>query len=74
MLTLKVNLTNNNFTKAVRDADGNLQQIVQFIKVDTKHTKIVSSMVGFGKGADWDKTYDFFLNGNTWIFKKILEL
>ena len=72
MLTLKVNL-NNNFPKSVIAADSNLQHIIQLIQIDSNHTKIVSSMVGFGDGADWDKTYDFFLKGNDWTFKKLMD-
>jgi hypothetical protein len=72
MLTLKVNL-NNNFPKSVIGADGNLQHIIQLIQIDSTHTKIVSSMVGFGDGADWDKTYDFFVQGNDWTFKKLMS-
>jgi hypothetical protein len=30
-------------------------------------------MVGFGEGADWDKTYDFFLKGNNWTFEKLMD-
>jgi hypothetical protein len=72
MLTLKVNL-NNNFPKSVLGADSNLQHIIQLIQIDSNHTKIVSSMVGFGDGADWDKTYDFFVKGNDWTFKKLVD-
>jgi Activator of Hsp90 ATPase homolog 1-like protein len=72
MLTLKINL-NNNFPRSVIDADGNLQHIIQLFKIDSKHTKIVSSMVGFGEGPDWDKTYDFFLKGNDWTFKELVS-
>jgi uncharacterized protein YndB with AHSA1/START domain len=73
LLTLKVNL-NDNFPKSAIAADTNLQHIIQLIKTDRKHTKIISSMVGFGDSTDWDKTYDFFLQGNDWTFKKILKL
>jgi uncharacterized protein YndB with AHSA1/START domain len=73
LLTLKVNL-NNGFPKSVIAADGNLQHIIQLFRVDNTHTKIVSTMVGFGEGADWDKTYDFFLKGNEWTFKKLTDL
>jgi uncharacterized protein YndB with AHSA1/START domain len=72
MLTLKVNL-NDNFPKSAIAADSNLQHIIQLFQIDSNHTKIVSSMVGFGEGADWDKTYDFFLRGNDWTFKEMLD-
>jgi hypothetical protein len=72
MLTLKVNL-NDNFPESVKTADSNLQHIIQLIQIDSTHTKIVSSMVGFGEGIDWDKTYAFFLKGNEWTFKELLN-
>jgi hypothetical protein len=72
MLTLKVNL-NSSFPKSVIGADNNLQHIIQLVQIDSNHTKIVSSMVGFGDGADWDKTYDFFVKGNDWTFKKLMD-
>ena len=73
MITLKVNL-NGYFTKNARDTDENLQEIIQFQKIDNKHTKIISSMVGFGKGEDWDKTYAFFLKGNEWTYNELLKI
>jgi hypothetical protein len=73
LLTLKVNL-NNTFPKSVIAADGNLQHIIQLFRIDNTHTKVVSTMVGFGEGADWEKTYDFFLKGNEWTFKKLIDL
>ena len=58
LITLKVNL-NSNFQQSVIIDNGNLQEIIQFKRVYANHTKIISSMVGFGKSADWDKTYSF---------------
>ena len=72
LLVLKVNL-NNNFVKQVRDQDENLQEIIQFKKIDATHTKIISSMTGWGEGTDWDKTYDFFARGNEWSYKELLK-
>jgi len=72
ILVLKV-ILNDNFVKSVRDSDGNLQEVIQFIKVDDNHTKIVSSMIGWGAGADWDKTYDFFTKGNEWTYQELLK-
>jgi hypothetical protein len=73
MITLKVNL-NGIFEKSVRDSDGNLQEIIQFKRMDNKHTKIISSMVGFGNGADWDKAYNFFSKGNDWTYNELLKI
>lgn len=73
MLTLKVNL-NNNFPPEAKREDKNLQEILQFVKVDDNKTKIISSMVGWGKGSHWEKTYSFFEKGNDWTYKEILKL
>jgi hypothetical protein len=72
LLVLKV-ILNDHFAKSVRESDINLQEVIQFIKVDNKHTKIVSSMIGWGTGADWDKTYDFFVQGNEWTYQELLK-
>jgi hypothetical protein len=31
-------------------------------------------MIGWGKGADWDKTYLFFDKGNVWTYKELTNL
>ena len=72
LLVLKV-ILNNNFAKSVLESDANLQEVIQFIKVDEKHSKIVSSMIGWGIGADWDQAYDFFVKGNEWTYKELLN-
>jgi uncharacterized protein YndB with AHSA1/START domain len=71
LLVLKV-ILNDHFANSVRESDVNLQEVIQFIKVDNKHTKIVSSMIGWGTGTDWDKTYDFFVKGNEWTYQEPL--
>ena len=73
LITLKVNL-NGNFTKKAQAEDKNLQEVIQFIAVDDTHTKIISSMIGWGKGPDWDKTYAFFDKGNVWTYKELTKL
>lgn len=73
MLTLKVNL-NNNFPAEAKKQDKNLQEILQFVKLDDNKTKIISTMVGWGQGSHWDKTYNFFEKGNEWTFKEVLKL
>ena len=57
LLTLKVDL-NEKFTQTVIDEDQNLQEIIQFKPIDSRHTKIISSMVGWGSGTEWEKPYD----------------
>ena len=73
MLTLKVNL-NSNFSAKVKAEDGNLQEIIQLIYISPKETKVISSMVGWGKGEDWEKTYGFFERGNIWTYQEMLKL
>jgi len=73
ILTLKVNL-NSNFSQKVKAEDGNLQEIIQFVSVSSKQTKVISSMVGWGKGEEWDKTYGFFERGNTWTYEELLKI
>ena len=73
MLTLKVNL-NNSFPAEAKKEDKNLQEILQFVKLDENNTKIISSMVGWGQGIHWDKAYNFFEKGNDWTFKEVLKL
>ena len=72
ILILKV-ILNDNFVTSVRESDTNLQEVIQFIKVDNSHTKIVSSMLGWGKGIDWDTTYNFFERGNEWTYQELLN-
>ena len=73
LLILKVDL-NNNFSKQLQDEDQNLQEIIQFVSIDAGKTKIISSMIGWGQGKDWEKTYDFFLKGNEWTYNELLKV
>ena len=72
LLVLKVNL-NGNFTQSVRNEDGQLQEIIQFKETGKNQTKIISSMIAWGTGSDWDKTYTFFAKGNEWTYKELLK-
>ncbi|MEO7443958.1 MAG: SRPBCC domain-containing protein [Ferruginibacter sp.] len=73
MLTLKVNL-NDNFPQEAKNDDKYLQEIIQFIDVGKGKTKIISTMVGWGQGSHWDKTYSFFEKGNEWTYEEFLKL
>ena len=72
LLTLKVNL-NDNFPKSAQDEDANLQELIQFKDAGEGKTKIISSMIGWGKGEDWDKTYGFFVKGNIWTYEELYK-
>jgi hypothetical protein len=73
MMTLKVNL-NNSFPAEVKERDNNLQEIIQFIDAGNGKTKLISTMLGWGQGASWDKVYSFFEKGNDWTYNEILKL
>lgn len=74
MITLKVILDNEAFPQKIRQEDENLQEIIQFIDLGEKKTKIISSMIGWGIGQEWDKTYQFFAQGNEWTYKQLVKL
>jgi hypothetical protein len=71
LLTLKVDL-NDNFSQSVINEDGNLQEIIQFKYINDTHTEIISTMVGFGVGKEWEKTFTFFEKGNEWTYKELI--
>jgi uncharacterized protein YndB with AHSA1/START domain len=73
LLIFKVNL-NDNFPESCRNSDKNLQEVVQFKEVGPGQTQIISSMIGWGTGPDWDKTYTFFEKGNTWTYQELLKV
>ena len=70
---IKVEL-NDNFSAQLQEEDTNLQEIIQFYDAGNGKTKIVSSMVGWGTGEQWDKTYNFFVRGNEWTYKEFVKL
>lgn len=72
LITLKVNL-NEKFPKSTRDEDQNLEEIVQIMDLGDGKTKVVSSMVGWGSGKEWDQTYDFFARGNEWTYRQLAK-
>ncbi|HEY3784139.1 MAG TPA: hypothetical protein VGL55_02535 [Steroidobacteraceae bacterium] len=71
MLTLKV-ILNREFPAKVRREGANLQEIIQLEDVGDGQTHIVSSMVGWGIGSEWDKTYAFFEKGNAWTYRQLV--
>lgn len=73
LLTLKV-ILNNNFPESVKAGDQNLQEIIQFKRISDNKTLIISSMVGFGAGKDWETVYNFFVAGNIWTYKELLNI
>jgi len=72
MLIYKITL-NNVFPKKCRDEDSNLQEIIQLKPLEKNKTKVVSTMVGWGQGKEWDNTYRFFEKGNKWSYQQLLN-
>lgn len=70
MITLKVKLSDK-FPAKIRREDGNLQEIIQLTDLGGGRTRIMSSMIGWGIGPEWDKAYMFFAAGNMWTYKQL---
>jgi len=72
LITYKVNLTST-FSQKARAEDRNLQEIIQIVPWTNGTTKVISSMVGWGTGKEWDDTYNFFAKGNVWSYKQLVK-
>jgi uncharacterized protein YndB with AHSA1/START domain/uncharacterized protein YciI len=40
--------------------DKRTQVILEFQKVDAAHSRVIFSQIGWGRGDDWDKLYEYF--------------
>lgn len=72
LIIFKVNL-NSHFSVKLQQEDQYLQELIEFVPVGNGNTKIISSMLGWGRGKDWDDAYDFFLKGNEWTYNELLK-
>jgi uncharacterized protein YndB with AHSA1/START domain len=72
LMVYKVNLTEA-FSAKPRAEDQNLQEIIQIQPWTNGTTRVVSSMVGWGAGPEWDKTYNFFAKGNAWSYEQLVK-
>jgi uncharacterized protein YndB with AHSA1/START domain len=72
VMTYKVSL-NDAFSAELRSQDGNLQEIIQLQRRPDGGTHLVSSMVGWGTGAEWDKAVVFFEKGNEWSYQQLAK-
>ncbi len=72
MIAYKITL-NELFAEKCRKEDKNLQHIIQLKSLGQNKTKIISTMVGWGQGKEWDEAYSFFEKGNEWTFQKLLK-
>jgi uncharacterized protein YndB with AHSA1/START domain len=73
LMTYKVELKNNVFPKKVQDEDQNLQEIIQIFDLGGGKTRLVSSMIGWGAGKEWDDAYAFFAKGNKWTYEELIK-
>ncbi|HVT61776.1 MAG TPA: SRPBCC domain-containing protein [Thermoanaerobaculia bacterium] len=71
-ITFKVKL-NNAFSAQLQHEDGRLQEVVELQRQRNGGTKVVSSMVGWGTGDEWDKAFEFFARGNEWSYKNLAK-
>jgi uncharacterized protein YndB with AHSA1/START domain len=72
MITFGVQL-NDHFPKKAQDEDQNLQEVVQIFDLGGGKTKLVSSMIGWRTGKEWDDTYQFFVKGNKWTYEQLVK-
>jgi uncharacterized protein YndB with AHSA1/START domain len=71
-ITFKVKL-NEAFPERLRSEDDRLQEVVQLQRLADGGTKVVSSMVGWGSGEEWDKAFEFFARGNEWTYRNLAK-
>ena len=72
-MMLKITLYEK-FAQTVRDEDQNLQEIIQLVDPGNGKTNIISSMIGWGKGPEWEKTYIFIARGNEWTARNLVKV
>ena len=70
LITYKANLTDR-FPAKARAEDTYLQEIVRIVPLSAGSTRIVSTMVGWGTGPEWDETYEFFARGNEYTYRQL---
>lgn len=70
VLTFKVNL-NDKFPANIRAQDERLQEVIQLQALPNGGTRLVSTMVGWGLGEEWEKAAKFFVQGNEWTYKNL---
>jgi uncharacterized protein YndB with AHSA1/START domain len=71
-LTFKVKL-NDAFSEVLQAEDDNLQEVIRLERLPNGGTRIVSTMIGWGSGADWDRAAEFFAKGNEASYKDLAK-
>jgi hypothetical protein len=71
-LTLKVKL-NDAFSKALQAEDDKLQEIIRLEPLPGGGTRMISTMIGWGAGPEWDRAAEFFARGNESGYKDLAK-
>jgi len=71
MISVKLNLLPG-FPKEAVEA-GTLFAVLEFQDLGNGKTRVSESLAGFGTGEGWDKVYEFFKNGNRYVFGQYLH-
>lgn len=66
----KVNLTDQ-FPAKARMEDARLQHVLRLEPAEGGKTRVISTMVGWGSGKEWEEVYDFFAKGNDWSLNQL---
>ena len=69
MFSIKVNLTEQ-FPQQAREA-GTLFAVLTLQNLGSGRVKVTESMLGWGQGEEWDKTYRFFDSGNAYTLGQL---
>ncbi len=47
--------------------------VYRFEPVAPAETRVTVTMMGWGTGPEWDKSYEFFRNGNEWEMEQLIK-
>jgi len=72
LITFKVSL-NDSFSELLQAEDGNLQEVIRLDTLPNGGTRVISTMVGWGIGPEWDRAADFFVKGNAYSYKILAQ-
>ncbi len=72
MITLQSPLSKR-FPEEVRKASPNMYTIVEFQTIDESHTMLTAYETGFKTGDVWDKTIQFFREGNEEAYRMLID-
>jgi uncharacterized protein YndB with AHSA1/START domain len=67
LITVKLNLLPGVFPKGPVE-EGTLFCVIEFKDLGNGKTLVTDTLVGFGQGKEWDWVYNFFKNGNRYVF------